>query len=77
MLAARPKAWSLDVRDDRATKRRYRGEQHQAVLDAVRKHNPQAVVVLDIDLGHTDPQLVVPSGGQVRLNPATRSIRVT
>jgi muramoyltetrapeptide carboxypeptidase LdcA involved in peptidoglycan recycling len=77
VLAARPKAWSFDVRNDATRKRRYRDDQHQAVLDAVRQHNPQAVVVLDIDLGHTDPQLVVPSGGQVHLDPAPRSIRVT
>lgn len=77
VLAGRPKAWSSDVRNDPATKRRYRDDQHASVLHAVREHSPQAVVVLDVDLGHTDPQLVVPSGGQVRLDPTTRSIRVT
>ena len=43
----------------------------------MREYNPDVPVVLDVDLGHTDPQLVVPHGGQVRLSPATRTIHVT
>lgn len=77
VIAGRPKAWSFTDRRDRAAKQRYREDQHRAVLDALHTVNPGAVVVLDVDLGHTDPQLVVPSGGQVRLDPVTRTVHVT
>ena len=33
-------------------------------------------VVLDVDFGHTDPQLVMPNGGDVRIDPAARTISV-
>jgi hypothetical protein len=47
------------------------------LLDAVHERNPQAVLVLDVDSGTPSLQLVVPSGGEVRLDPASGSIRVT
>ena len=31
-------------------------------------------VVLDADFGHTDPRLVMPHGGEVRIDPAARSV---
>ena len=77
VIAGRPKAWSFDVRNDATAKLRYRDEQHEAVLGVVAERCPEAVVVLDVDIGHTDPQLVVPSGGAVRLDPQTRTISVT
>jgi len=31
-------------------------------------------IVVDMDFGHTDPKLILPLGGKVRLNPATKEI---
>lgn len=35
------------------------------------------MVVFDVDLGHTDPQLVIPVGGRIRVDGRARRILVT
>ena len=35
------------------------------------------MVVFDVDFGHTDPQLVIPYGGRVRVDGPARRITVT
>jgi muramoyltetrapeptide carboxypeptidase LdcA involved in peptidoglycan recycling len=50
--------------------------QRDAVLAAFADYNPDIPLVFDVDFGHTDPQLVIPNGGEVRVDPASRSIRV-
>lgn len=77
VIAGRPKAWSYDVHNSDTEKLRYCDEQHRAVLRALEEYNPDAPVVLDVDLGHTDPQLVVPHGGQARLIPSEQAVFVT
>lgn len=77
VVVGRPKAWSHAVRNDEAAKLRYRDDQRAAVLRALGEYCPDAVVVMDVDAGHTDPQLVLPHGGLVSLDPTTRSVRVT
>jgi muramoyltetrapeptide carboxypeptidase LdcA involved in peptidoglycan recycling len=41
------------------------------------EYAPQTMAVLDVDFGHTDPQLVIPYGGVVRVDGAARRITVT
>lgn len=45
-----------------------RAERREAVLRAVADYNPDLVVVLDVDFGHTSPQLVLPYGGRVTVD---------
>ena len=40
------------------------------------EYHPQAPVVFDVDLGHTDPQLIIPYGGLMRLDGRNRRIEV-
>lgn len=35
------------------------------------------MAVFDVDFGHTDPQLVVPVGGRIRVDGPSRRITVT
>lgn len=49
-------------------------ERHEAVLAAVADYNPELVVVLDVDFGHTQPQLLLPYGGRVTVDGAQREI---
>eukprot|EP00039_Didymoeca_costata_P000631 m.46587 g.46587 ORF g.46587 m.46587 type:complete len:364 (+) comp10387_c0_seq4:243-1334(+) len=47
-------------------RQQYKDEQRDAVIRALRdfhKDGPLPIVVFDMDFGHTDPQLLVPSGG--------------
>lgn len=49
----------------------------EAVLRALREYAPDAMAVFDVDLGHTDPQLVIPVGGRVRVDGPARRVFVT
>ncbi|MER5221148.1 S66 family peptidase [Streptomyces flaveus] len=77
LLMGRPKAWFFTQPNDRETKARYVREQHEAVLRALETYNPDMMVVFDVDFGHTDPQLVIPYGGAVRVDGPARRITVT
>jgi muramoyltetrapeptide carboxypeptidase LdcA involved in peptidoglycan recycling len=47
------------------------------VLAAVARYAPGALVVFNVDFGHTDPQLILPVGGRIRLDGPRRRITVT
>ncbi|GAB3824115.1 S66 family peptidase [Kribbella italica] len=77
VLWARPKGWSLDqpVADEVATA--YTQDQYATARATVAEYNPDAVFVSGLDIGHTDPQLILPYGGQADLDPAAGRITVT
>ncbi|GGR81709.1 MULTISPECIES: S66 family peptidase [Streptomyces] len=77
LLMARAKAWSFERPNDADAKRRYATEQRAAVLRALEVYAPHTMAVFDVDFGHTDPQLVIPYGGQVRVDGPARRITVT
>lgn len=51
-----------------------RAELRTAVLRAVQEYNPDLVVALDVDFGHTSPQLLLPYGGSVTVDGASQTI---
>ncbi|MEV6714401.1 hypothetical protein AB0M48_20465 [Lentzea sp. NPDC051208] len=75
MLVGRAKAWSFTDQDTGrvacTTARR------EAVLRAFAQYVPATMIVFDVDLGHTDPQLVIPVGGTVEVDGPARTITVT
>ncbi len=76
LLMGRAKAWERSRRttlDERAT---YAADQREAVLQAMAVYNPDATIVFDVDFGHTDPQLIIPYGGLVRIDGPPRTISV-
>lgn len=77
VLWARPKAGQLTSDPTTPEKRAaYCDAQREAVLEQLAIYSPDVPVVFDVDFGHTDPQLVLPSGGEVRIDPVARSIGV-
>ncbi|USX54302.1 hypothetical protein ND450_09430 [Lentzea sp. HUAS12] len=75
VLAGRAKAWSFTDQDtDRAT---CTTAQREAVLKAFAEYAPEAMIVFDVDLGHTDPQVVIPVGGTIEVDGPARTITVT
>ncbi|WP_255952577.1 S66 family peptidase [Streptomyces odontomachi] len=77
LLMGRAKAWSFERPQDAAAKARHAEEQRQAVLRALADYAPDMMAVFDVDLGHTDPQVVIPYGGAVRVDGPARRITVT
>ncbi|WP_171171817.1 S66 peptidase family protein [Streptomyces sp. I05A-00742] len=77
VLVGRAKGWSFDRPRTRDEGDAYRLALREAVLRALDVYAPDAVVVFDVDLGHTDPQQVIPYGGTVRVDGPARRITVT
>ena len=77
VLWGRPKSWSLEHHFTPAESVAYVTAQYLAVDRALTEYNPTAVVVKGLDIGHTDPQQVLPYGGQAQITPATNRITVT
>jgi muramoyltetrapeptide carboxypeptidase LdcA involved in peptidoglycan recycling len=76
VLVGRPKAWSFDAPNEPEQKHRFVEEQAAAVLRALDEYNPAVPVVLGLDIGHTDPQQVIPSGGSVTVDAVRRRVIV-
>ncbi|GGX72755.1 S66 family peptidase [Streptomyces hiroshimensis] len=77
LLMGRAKAWSFGRPLGREDGAAYRRAQREAVERALDAYAPGATAVFDVDLGHTDPQLVIPYGGLVRVDGPARRITVT
>ncbi|MDX2599369.1 LD-carboxypeptidase [Streptomyces caniscabiei] len=77
LLMGRPKTWSFEHPNTPEEAAGYAAGQREAVLRAMRTYAPDATIVFDVDLGHTDPQFVVPYGGVIRVDGPARRITVT
>ncbi|MFB6296101.1 MAG: LD-carboxypeptidase, partial [Halobacteriales archaeon] len=53
----------------------YREAQRRAIEGQLRRYNPDAPVVFDLDVGHTNPATPVPIGGEVVVNTGSGRIR--
>jgi muramoyltetrapeptide carboxypeptidase LdcA involved in peptidoglycan recycling len=52
----------------------FRAGQRDAILRAFAAYNPAAMLVFNVDLGHTDPQWVLPYGGTLTIDGPARTI---
>ncbi|MEU9914498.1 S66 peptidase family protein [Streptomyces sp. NPDC051001] len=77
LLMGRAKTWSFEQPNGPEESARYASEQREAVLRAMRTYAPGSTIAFDVDFGHTDPQLVIPYGGLVRVDGPARRITVT
>jgi muramoyltetrapeptide carboxypeptidase LdcA involved in peptidoglycan recycling len=69
-----PKATSLARPTPIEPRQRYREQQWEAVLRAFATYNPEAMIVFGVDIGHTDPQWVLPYGGRLTIDGPERRI---
>lgn len=76
ILLGRPKAWEFDRPNTPQQKDDYITAQRDAVLRALTEYHPDVPLVCNVDLGHTDPHLTVPSGGTITIDPTAEAITV-
>jgi muramoyltetrapeptide carboxypeptidase LdcA involved in peptidoglycan recycling len=76
VLVGRPMTRGVDMVRSDAERAEYREHQHAAVLRALDEYAPAATAVFDVDFGHTDPQVILPYGGLVRIDGGARTISV-
>lgn len=72
----RPKAWSFEQPNPQSAKREYVDRQRDAVLAALDEYHPDVPLVFGVDFGHTDPQYVIPIGGEVTVDVEQERIEV-
>jgi muramoyltetrapeptide carboxypeptidase LdcA involved in peptidoglycan recycling len=72
----RPKAAHFGAERSDDERRRYVAEQRDAVRRAFDEYAPRTMLVFGLDIGHTDPQWVVPYGGLMRVDGVSRTIHV-
>lgn len=77
VLMARPKSWSFEQPLEASARTAYRKSQRDAVLRALGEYAPETMAVFGVEFGHTDPQLVLPCGGPIRVDGPARRITVT
>ncbi|MBH1938489.1 LD-carboxypeptidase [Streptomyces sp. AV19] len=77
LLMGRAKSWSFGEPLTAPERARFRERQRTAVLRALERYAPETMAVFDIDLGHTDPQVVIPVGGRIRVDGPGRRVTVT
>ncbi|MEV4522143.1 S66 peptidase family protein [Micromonospora tulbaghiae] len=76
IVVGRPKAWDFDRPHSVAERLAWAADQRAAILRAIGPYTDDPVVVFDVDLGHTDPQLIIPYGGEIRVDAVERRIAV-
>lgn len=74
VLVGRPKAWNPDKQKTAAEKAAYSEKQRKTVVDTIRFYNQDIPIVQNLDFGHTDPQVMLPSGHTVRMQAAQHKI---
>jgi len=77
ILMGRPKAWSFDQPNDADARAKYVADQAEVVRRILAEYAPDTPTVLNLDIGHTDPQVVLPYGGQITVDGRDRSITVS
>jgi muramoyltetrapeptide carboxypeptidase LdcA involved in peptidoglycan recycling len=74
VLVGRPKAWEFDKPNSPEQKAAYRKEQRETILRTVRQYNKTIPVVQNLDFGHTNPQIIVPSGNKARVDANAQKV---
>ncbi len=58
-------------------KAQFTSEQAEAITRALNEYHPGVLVVFNLDIGHTDPQCILPNGGRVRIDGVQQKIYLT
>jgi muramoyltetrapeptide carboxypeptidase LdcA involved in peptidoglycan recycling len=75
VLVARPPVSDLHSPVPSADERaRLRAAQREVIVEQIARYNPHAVVCIGVPFGHTRPQWIIPHGGTIRLDGATRTV---
>jgi len=77
VLVGRPKSWEFGNEHDETWQAAHRAEQRETILKIIRTYNPTVSVILNMDFGHTSPQIPLPYGNNIRIDSHARKIFAT
>lgn len=69
LLVGRPKAWEFDKPQSGVQRIAYHLGQIDIIHKAVRQYNADIPIVQNVDFGHTDPQIPLPYGFEIKIDP--------
>lgn len=75
ILTGYPKAQFCDMLPPEG-REAYIVNQQNAVVNALKDYELKIPVIFNMNFGHTDPQIIIPSGGSVTINCTTKTIQV-
>lgn len=73
-LIGRPKAWEFDKQNSLEEKKVYKEKQRKACIETIREYNTDAPIIMNMDFGHTDPQIILPVGRKVTIDTSNKKI---
>jgi muramoyltetrapeptide carboxypeptidase LdcA involved in peptidoglycan recycling len=76
VVVGRPKASHFGTPRTDGERAAYASEQREAIVRALDEYAPRAMAVFNVDIGHTDPQWIVPYGGLMRIDGRAGTIHV-
>jgi muramoyltetrapeptide carboxypeptidase LdcA involved in peptidoglycan recycling len=76
VVVGRPKAAHFGASWTDEQRAAYSADQRDAVVRALDAYAPRAMAVFDVDIGHTDPQWVIPYGGPMRVDGRAGTIHI-
>lgn len=76
IVVGRPKASMFTSPKTDEERSSYVEAQREAVLTTIEAYRPGTLIVFGVDIGHTDPQWVIPYGGRMRVDGPRRTIHV-
>lgn len=76
VLIGRPKSWEFDKPNTDEQKAEYKKQQRDTILETVRVYNSTVPVVQNLDFGHSSPQIPMPIGRKMKIDPITKKISV-
>jgi muramoyltetrapeptide carboxypeptidase LdcA involved in peptidoglycan recycling len=74
VVVARPPVSDFDFRPTPADAEALRAAQRDTVIETVARYNADAVVCVGVPFGHTRPQWILPYGGRISLDGASRTV---
>jgi len=74
ILVGRPKAWHFNKQNTTEQKAEHRKEQRETIIKIVRQYNKNISIIQNMDFGHTDPQICMPYGANVRIVSSEKKI---
>ncbi|PSQ44172.1 LD-carboxypeptidase [Halobacteriales archaeon SW_7_68_16] len=74
VLVGRPIARAHDKPRDREWRKSYRADLRDAIETVVSRYNPDAPIVTGLDFGHTHPNVPIPIGGRVEIDPGEKRV---
>jgi muramoyltetrapeptide carboxypeptidase LdcA involved in peptidoglycan recycling len=74
VLVGRPKAWEFNNQKSTEQKSEYKKLQREIIQKTIREYNSLIPIIQNLDIGHTNPQIPLPYGKQIRIDSGNKKI---